>query len=428
LKDELMWVEKYRPKKIAEIVGNEEAKSLFLDWLKSNSWRKKPALLYGPPGVGKTALVHATSNEFNYRIIEMNASDTRTEKSINKIADPATTFVALDKFSVETEGSLLFLDEVDGIFGREDRGGVGAIMKIFGKKKGKKGKAGKEKKRKKIQEPQIPVVLAANDPDLQKLRPLKRVCTLIRFRKVRIPMIVALLRKIALMEHIAADIEALEAIAQHSEGDVRSAINDLQALSEGNRVLRIQDLDRLRPRNRNLDVYDTLKGVFSAKSSEEARFILNRTTIDYDTLVLSIHDNLPNRYKDPVELGKAYDLLSRADVFRGRIGVENWRLLKYFFNFLAQATTVTSQAFLPFEFIFPPLRISALYWTKSKRTTLETICSKIGARCHVSRRSAKLDFIPFIRAIFKNEKLAPISKWLKLDSQEIDYLRELDQL
>lgn len=419
-----MWVEKYRPRKIAEIVGNEEAKASFVDWLKSNRWRKKPALLYGPSGVGKTALVHATANEFNFKIIEMNASDTRTEKSISKIASPATTLVALDKFSIETEGSLLFLDEVDGIFGREDRGGIGAIISIF-KKDGKKRK---KRKGSKIQESQVPVVLAANDPDLKKLRPLRKVCHLIRFRKVRIPMILALLQKICLREHIAAEFAALEKIAQNSEGDVRSAINDLQVICEESRVLRLEDTLRLSPRNRDLDMYDTLKGIFSAKSSGEAMTLLNSTSVNYDLLVLSIHDNLPLQCKDPVELGVAYDLLSRADVFRGRIGNENWRLLKYFFNLLAQATTVASQAFKPFEFIFPPMRISTLFWTKGKRTTLETICAKIAARCHVSRRSAKLDFIPFLKAILNKKKSSPVYTWLQLDNEEIDYLMKMKQL
>ena len=423
MKDELMWVEKYRPKKIAEVIGNEEARASFVDWLRSNRWRKKAALLYGPPGVGKTALIYAVANEFKFQIIEMNASDTRTEKSINKIANPATSFVALDKFSAKTEGSLLFLDEVDGIFGREDRGGIGAIIKIF--KKERKRKKGEGKK---LQEPQIPVVLAANDPDLRKLRPLRKVCQFIRFRKVRIPLIVALLQKICLTEQIDAEFEALEKIAQNSEGDVRSAIVDLQALCEESRILRLQDTNRLDSRNRMLPIYDTLKGVFSAKSSREARILLNNTTANYDDLMLSVHDNLPLRYKDPVELAVAYDFLSKADVFRGRVGTENWKFLKYFFNLLAQATTVESQTFKPFEFISFPTRISTLYWTKGKRTTLETICAKIGARCHVSKRSAKLDFIPFVRAILKEQKSSPICTWLQLDSTEMEFLEKMDQL
>ena len=418
-----MWTEKYRPKKIAEVVGNEEAKASFVDWLKSSRWRKKAALLYGPPGVGKTALIYAAANEFNFQIIEMNASDTRTEKSINKIANPATSFVALDKFSAKTEGSLLFLDEVDGIFGREDRGGIGAIVKIFKRERKEKKKKGKE-----TQEPQIPVVLAANDPDLGKLRPLKKVCQFIRFRKVRIPLIVALLQKICLTEQIDAEFEALERIAQNSEGDVRSAIVDLQALCEESGSLRLPDTSRLSSRNREFRIYDTLKGVFSAKSSREAKILLDNTTVDYDDLMLSVHDNLPLRYKDPSELGAAYDLLSKADVFRGRVGTENWKFLKYFFNLLAQTTTVKSQAFEPFELITFPMRISALFWTKGKRTTLETICSKIGARCHVSQRSAKLDFIPFVRAILKEQKPSPLCTWLQLDSKETEFLEKMDQL
>ncbi|UCE29609.1 MAG: replication factor C large subunit [Candidatus Bathyarchaeota archaeon] len=421
-----MWVEKYRPKRIAEIVGNEEAKVSFVEWLRSNRWRKKAALLYGPPGVGKSALVHAAANELNFKIIEMNASDIRTEKAIGKIAGPATTFVALDKFSANTEGSLLFLDEVDGIFGVQDRGGVGAILKIFAQKKGRKEK--KTKERKEIQGSQIPVVLAANDPDLRKLRPLRKVCHLIRFRKVRIPLIVVLLQKICLMEHVTAGFEALEAIARNSGGDVRSAINDLQTLSEGGEALRVQDVASLHPRNRSFDFADTLKGVFSAKSSQEAMSVLNSTTIDFDSLVLSIHDNLPLRCKDPVELGVAYDLLSKADVFRGRIGLENWRLLKYFFSLISQATTVSSQPFQPFDFIFPPMRIIALFWTKGKRVTLEALCAKIGARCHVSRRSAKLDFVPFIKAILKEDKSAPLGAWFQLDDKEMGHLMNMGRL
>src|SRR3990170_7003574 len=116
----------------------------------------------------------------------MNASDTRTEKAINKVAGRATSFVALDKFSTESKGNLLFLDEVDGIAGNEDRGGVGAILKI-------------------VEESRVPVIMAANDPDIDKLRPLKKVSALIRFQQVRIPLIIALLRRICQKEHLEAE-------------------------------------------------------------------------------------------------------------------------------------------------------------------------------------------------------------------------------
>ncbi len=99
LRNDLLWVEKYRPKKIEDIIGNEEAKATFVEWLKSKRRSKKAVLLYGPPGVGKTALVNAAAKEFGFTIIEMNASDTRSEKAINAVAKPATSYVALDNFS-----------------------------------------------------------------------------------------------------------------------------------------------------------------------------------------------------------------------------------------------------------------------------------------------------------------------------------------
>ena len=409
MKDNFLWVEKYRPKKIAEVIGNEDAKATFVDWLKSKRRRKKAVLLYGPPGVGKTALVNAASTEFGFTVIEMNASDTRTEKTLRKIAGPATSFLALDKFSTETKGNLLFLDEVDGVTGREDRGGIGAIIKM-------------------VEESQIPVVMAANDPDLQKLRPLKKVCELIRFRPARLPLLIAMLKRICMMEHVEAEFEAFERIAQNSGGDARSAINDLQSLAEENRVLRLQDTARLTPRNKDIGMYDTLKGVFSAKSFAEAATMLNKSNADHDDLLLSISDNLPLRYQDPMDLSVAYDLVSRADVYRGRVGTENWHLLRYFYNFLAEAATVRPQSYEPFEFIFPPMRIMTLFWTKGKRTTMEGICAKIGARCHVSRKTAKQEFVPFIKILLEKEKSKAIASWLKLGTEEIDYLTKMNKL
>ena len=405
----LLWVEKYRPQKISDVIGNAQAKNTFVNWLKSKRRRKKAVLLYGPAGVGKTALVNAASNQFNFTIVEMNASDTRTEKAINKVSKPATSYIALNKFSTETKGNILFLDEVDGVFGQQDRGGIGAIIKIINKSL-------------------IPVVMAANNPDLKKLRPLKKVCKLIRFQPIRTPLIITMLRRICVRENIEAEFEAIERIAENSRGDMRSAINDLQSIAEGRRFLRLQDTMFLSYRNKDIGMYETLKGMFSANSIVEAAILLNRSNVKYDDLLLSISDNLPLRYRDLVDLANAYDLVSRADVFRGRVGTENWRLLRYFFNLLAEATTISPTSFKPFDFIFPPIRIMKLFWTKSKRMKLESICAKIALKCHVSRSTAKKDIIPFIKIILEKQKLNPIISWLELGSDEVDYLNKMNKL
>ncbi len=410
MRNDLLWVEKYRPRKIEDIVGNEEAKATFVEWLKGKrkSKTKKAVLLYGPPGVGKTALVNAAAKECGFIIIEMNASDTRSEKAINEVAKPATSYVALDAFSTQSRGNVLFLDEVDGIAGNEDRGGVSAIIEI-------------------VEKSLVPVIMAANDPDLDKLRPLKKVCLLIRFQQIRIPLLIALLQKICLLEHVKAEFEALEHIARNSRGDVRSAINDLQSLSEENHILTLQDTMALTSRNRDISMDETLRGFFSAKSIAEVSSLLSRSSVDYDELLMSVGDNLPKRYIDPAELAAAYDFISQADVYRGRIGTENWHLLKYFYNAMSQAAAVAPESYQPFEFITPPIRIITLFWTKGKRSTLDAICGKIGAQCHVSREIAKRDFVPYVKTMLQNQKSSPLASWFKFTPEEVDFLIKMSR-
>jgi len=77
----LPWVIKYRPKHVDEVVDQEEAKSQLLTWIES--WlagkvpSKRAALLYGPPGVGKTSLVEAIVRDYKLELLELNASDYR---------------------------------------------------------------------------------------------------------------------------------------------------------------------------------------------------------------------------------------------------------------------------------------------------------------------------------------------------------------
>jgi replication factor C large subunit len=406
--DQGMWVEKYRPKTIVEVIGNEDAKASFIDWMKSKR-KKKAVLLYGSSGIGKTALVYAVAHDLKYNVIEMNASDIRTKNVITKIAGPTTSLISLDTFFLNSKGTLLLLDEVDGIYGREDRGGVGAIVTM-------------------IREAQIPIVLTANVTDVQKLRPILKVSLSIKFRRVRMRLLLAFLSKICREEGIKTEKKALEVITQKSQGDVRAAINDLQILSEGKKILRKEDVEHITLRNRGLDVQDTLRGLFAAGSSREAKKILDSSLIDYDTLLLTIGDNLPLRYKNPEKLAAAYDVLSKADVFRGRIGTEKWQLLRYVFDYLAQSTVIASEEFQPFNFTYPPTKWILLAWTRNQRTQLNVICTRIGSKCHVSRRIAQSEILPFLKILVNRDRemATQIKTWLKLDDETMQYLRKMD--
>ncbi|MGH9876558.1 MAG: AAA family ATPase, partial [Nitrososphaerales archaeon] len=78
----MIWTEKYRPQTVKEMVGNEDARITFLEWLVNWKNGSKPVLLVGPPGVGKTTLVKAIVKELGYDMVELNASDVRTKENL----------------------------------------------------------------------------------------------------------------------------------------------------------------------------------------------------------------------------------------------------------------------------------------------------------------------------------------------------------
>jgi replication factor C large subunit len=172
---------------------------------------------------------------------------------------------------------------------------------------------------------------------------------------------------------------------------------------------------------------ETLRRYFSAQSIAETSSLLAFSSVDYDDFLLSVSDNLPKRYTAPAELAKAYNFVSKADLFRGRIGTENWHLLKYFFNELAEASAVNPQSYKPFAFITPPIRIITLFWTKGKRSMIDSICGKIGVQCHVSHQLAKTSFVPYIKAILQKKRNSPLVAWFKFTPEEVDFIVKMNR-
>ncbi|MEM2440720.1 MAG: AAA family ATPase, partial [Candidatus Bathyarchaeia archaeon] len=123
------WTVKYKPKSLKEVVGNKDAIQKFVEWVKS--WDKgvppkRAAFLYGPPGVGKTVTVEALANDFKMELVEKNASDYRTEEAVKHFAGLASQYGSL--FGAKR---IILFDELDGLTGTADKGGVKAITDII---------------------------------------------------------------------------------------------------------------------------------------------------------------------------------------------------------------------------------------------------------------------------------------------------------
>ena len=212
IRESLPWPELYRPKSSSELVGNRDAIQGLKDWIQS--WTKKPprkraALLIGPPGVGKTASVGAITHDFGAELVEFNASDKRSKGIIETQVWKAATQQTLDG-----RMRIILLDEVDGLSGTSDRGGVGAILKI-------------------IAIAVHPIVMTANDPESRRLKDLVKSCQVFNFHPIEHDDILEILVRIASDQGGAVNSELLDNIVKNSAGDLRAAIADLETLIKG---------------------------------------------------------------------------------------------------------------------------------------------------------------------------------------------------
>ncbi len=399
------WTLKHKPHSLGEVVGNGEAIAAFKEWTKSwdnGTPKKRAAFLYGPPGVGKTVTVEALANDLRMELVEKNASDYRTEDAITRFAGLASQYGSF--FGGKR---LVLLDELDGLTGNADRGGVKATTEI-------------------VKTAQCPVVLIANDVYDQRFITLRGYCLLIEFKKPTANDVMKHLTLICQRENIQADENALKFIAHRSSGDVRSAVNDLQALAQGKTNLTYEDVSWLGYRDRQDNIFNVLRMILYARTTQSAKQAVNLADIDNDMLFEWIYENAPAHLTDPHDLSNAMNALARADVFRGRIrSTQDWTYLRYVIDDMTAGVAMSRQnskaVWAPFKF---PGRIQSLSRSKFERGMQLSICQKIKSRCHISAKRALKEYLPFVRIIFKNnpQQAAGLAQWLDLTSEMIENL------
>ncbi|HIJ16474.1 MAG TPA: AAA family ATPase, partial [Thermoplasmata archaeon] len=188
------WTEKYRPKSLSDVVGNEAAARTMKRW--AESWsrgvpRVKALILRGEPGTGKTSSALALARDFDWDVVEMNASDHRNADSIRRIAGLGAisqTFTSAGEFLSTTKGKrkLIIIDEADNMFGREDFGGAKAIVET-------------------VKESSQPVIMIVNDyyELTRKASALKSLADSVTFKRLDKRTIVTVLMNIARAEGVS---------------------------------------------------------------------------------------------------------------------------------------------------------------------------------------------------------------------------------
>jgi replication factor C subunit 1 len=239
---ELSFVDKYKPTNAKQIIGQQGPQSAanklqnwLLSWYKNhgdsnkkhakpNPWAKdndgsayKAALLSGAPGVGKTTTAHLVCDELMFDVVEFNASDTRSKKLLKEEVSQLLSNKSLKGYTFGTEKTatkrhVLIMDEVDGMAGNEDRGGIAELILL-------------------IKESRIPIICMCNDRAHPKMRSLVNHCFDLRFNKPSINQIRSSMMSICFKEGIKMDAAAIDSIISGTGNDIRQTLNHLALYS-----------------------------------------------------------------------------------------------------------------------------------------------------------------------------------------------------
>ncbi len=381
--------EKYRPKKLSDIKGQDEAVRKALFFVQNYKQQKKKALLlYGPRGSGKTSLAIALAGQTGSELVEFNASDARNKKIIDE-----TLKNTVSQMSLFARQKIILFDEVDGLSGTKDRGGIQALIDIMKKSP-------------------YPIILTANDVWSKKLSSVRRYCLLAELKSLSAKTVLEVLNNVCEIEGIPFEKEALNALARRSGGDLRGCLVDLQTLSSG---VTTSSLQAVFYRRQAQSVFDALRRILKGRDAFLARGSIDDIDEDIDSLMLWIKDNMPLEYSDPDDRLRAFDFLSRADVFKGRImRYQHWRFLVYVIDLMTAGVCIAKKKkYKGFVQYKKPDSLLTMWKAKQSYARRESIIDKIPV--HASRKSIRQDLC-FLARILLDDNFADLSpdelEWL----------------
>ena len=382
----MLLAQKYAPENLEDVLGNLTAKKQLKRWMLTwmRGTRQRPLLITGPPGIGKTAMIYALKDELDLDLLEMSASDFRDKARIERILGGT-----MSANSLTGKTKLIFIDDVDAM-GREDRGGVSAITKL-------------------LKDSPFPVVLTAEDSWNRKIISLRSYCTVVPLKRPIAPSIAKLLTHISDTEKMQVSEEIIHSIAENAHGDIRAAINDLQCNAVGER-------------DREKDIFTLLKNLFRAETYKDAREV-SFGSVDHGMLKLWINENIPIVFP-PRDVPLAYERISRADIFDGRImRRQAWGFLRYSNDLMTAGVSLSRSdmrpKFVRFQF---PSYLKQMKATSSSRATMKSLLTKIGRKMHTSPRRAE-SYLPVFAGLYAENPEYFESNY-GIDEKEADLLKK----
>lgn len=248
------WVEKYRPQTLDEVVGQDHTILRLKRYVKEGNM---PNLMFtGPAGVGKTTTAIALAKEmlgeyWRQNFLELNASDAR---GIDTVRNDIKNFCRLK--AVGSPFRIIFLDEVDNMT-KDAQHALRREMEMYTKTSS--------------------FILSCNYSS-KIIDPIQSRCAIFRFTPVKGHQIMDRLKYIAETENLKISTGAIESIVYFAEGDMRRAVNILQASSSMDEEITDESVDdvvsKAKPKDVRKIVNKALDGDFL-----EARDLLRQAMV-----------------------------------------------------------------------------------------------------------------------------------------------------
>ncbi|KAM4811722.1 replication factor C subunit 1 isoform X1 [Urocitellus parryii] len=423
--ENLLWVDKYKPTSLKTIIGQQGDQSCankLLRWLRN--WHKsspeekkhakfgkfagkddgssfKAALLSGPPGVGKTTTASLVCQELGYSYVELNASDTRSKNSLKALVAESLNNTSIKGFYSSSGGAApsvsmkhaLIMDEVDGMAGSEDRGGVQELIGL-------------------IKHTKIPIICMCNDRNHPKIRSLVHYCFDLRFQRPRVEQIKGAMMSIAFKEGLKIPPPAMNEIILGANQDIRQVLHNLSMWCARSKALTYDqakaDSHRAK-KDIKLGPFDVARKVFAVGEETAHMSLMDKSDLffhDYSIAPLFVQENYV--HVKPVAAGgdmkKHLMLLSRAadsicdgDLVDSQIrSKQNWSLLP---TQAIYASVLPGELMRGYMTQFPtfPSWLGKHSSTGKHDRIVQELALHMSLRTYSSKRTVNMDYLSHIR-------------------------------
>ena len=345
-----LWVDKYRPTNIDNIIGNTNQIALIRKWLnvfktrKAYKGFKNCILISGPPGIGKTSTVHILLKDYGYDVIEFNASELRTSKIISSKLETILSGKSIQMMFNKDIKTGIIMDEVDGIESRKEYSSNDMITyinytenrEVAKLKKLKK----KPKKNDKIYINKNPIICICNSIT-RNLNSLLKYVVHIKFNGPSDSDIYTLLKKINLGENLGISDAVLNIITPYCQNDLRRTVYILEYISgflkknisQGELLKLVQNVGT---KDMDIELYEAINKLYFDYSMNISEVLLNyqadQTFVPYiihENFINFIDKNTHNSYEELLDCSiNYYELLTDSQLFRNNM-FGNWDFTEY---------------------------------------------------------------------------------------------------